>query len=365
MATVYDRYLSRNNDVTRTRVIKSKNTADNVTELVWKIDNLVTQGVNIPNYHKLKKQGKLLPLTPFNQYRRQGESAMSWSVDYSNGVYWQTCDWSSVPLSIPGDADLHKWKEEYPTDYFVQAAAAKIYSQGWDALTFIAELHKVKSMFRNFITRLIDNLKKGKLENIWLEGRYGWRILVLDMIEINNVLANLDDKRKRYRERVGSTVTFSESNTVTTTLGGAGTYDITLNDQWTIGRRGTVVADISPPDFGFNPITTAWELITFSFVIDWIINVGQFLESLSFIALSDEHHAAGGLEVSLTRTSTVGNFKPNALWTGSISGNASHNVTWTNRSVAKVSVNPLLQWRIDGLKVFDLIALLLQLLKGR
>jgi len=249
-------------------------------------------------------------------------------------------------------------------DYYVQAVAAKIYSNGWDALTFTAELTKTVAMFRGFVGRVIRQASSPKgLASLWLEGRYGWRTLAYDLIDIDKAIRNLDDGRKRYRDRVGGNT--SQYLTTTHTNGAAwGTLTCTAHINRKIGVRGTIVADIEPPRFGFNPVTTAWELITLSFVIDWIVNVGQFLEAMSFLALSRAYVAAGGImiEDDITQTSSfakAGNVSP-GYWSLQTHAKA----TFIRRIPSAVDPIPLPKLRIGALKVGDLVALLVQKVLG-
>jgi hypothetical protein len=244
------------------------------------------------------------------------------------------------------------------SDYYVQAAAAKIYSQGWDALTFGAELSKTVVMFRSFLTRWASLARSGKLESLWLEGRYGWRPLVYDMKDINKAINNLNEGRKRYRDSVGSTTTktWKQINTINAVYGVL-TCTTTYTD--TFGIRGSIVADIEPPRIQFNPITTAWELMKLSFVVDWVLNIGQFLESLSFLALQREYYAAAGFQVKRSYIQTS-NFVPAVGCLGTWYTDSRGEATLTQRIPTSVSTIPLPKLRLGAFKVLDLVALFLQ-----
>jgi hypothetical protein len=229
----------------------------------------------------------------------------------------------------------------------------------------MAELRQTVSMFRNFAKNLYKNASSGKLENIWLEGRYGWRTLLYDIEDINKMLQNVDTQRKRFKESVGTSIREQEIVTVGVSLGGAGSCEMTQTDEYYIGLRGTVVADITPPDFAFNPITTAWELKTLSFVTDWLINVGQYLEAMSFLTFSSAYYAAGGHEVIIYRMVEVASVTPATGWSLSVTGQAESVRSLTVRSPTQVSTNPLLQLRLDAYKVTDLVALTVQAIRRK
>lgn len=364
----YTRQKEMDLSTTRQRSILSGNSSIPVTyapqvETFVDVKNYtITKGVDTPHYFKLKRQGKLLPLTLFDQEESKYTGSMTWSLSHSGG-YWQSCDWSPVWHTLPSIAELHAHGVVYDTDYSVQAAAAKIYESGWDALTFIAELRQTLAMFTNLAQRFIAKLRSGKLEDIWLEGRYGWRTLYFDMVDVQDMLSNLDDERKRFRESCGMTFDEQRVHSQAYALGSAGDYDVVWTDTWRVGLRGTVVADVDPPKVQFNPLTTAWEIVRFSFIVDWFLNVGQALAALSFLLISHEYYAAGGIQVALTRETSVGNFRANADWTGAISGSSTATYIWTHREPTSVSLFPLTSVRLDAYKIVDLLALIVQAIR--
>jgi hypothetical protein len=259
-------------------------------------------------------------------------------------------------------------------NYFVQAAASKLYGQGWDALTFFAELHKTAAMFRNVVTsfsRLATDYRRTRWGsaarrtfNQWLEGRYGWRILLYDIEDINNVLRSIDDKtRTRYKERVGQNVTTTLSE-VDTVLNFAH-FHILREEivQREIKVRGYLIADFVPPHVILNLATTSWELTRFSFVLDWIINVGSALNALSFLATDSTYTAATGIEVvsrvwnnySVVAHPPATNFSSN--WS-ELSGR--YTITSRIRQPRYIPILPRVHVNLDALKVIDLVALIVQ-----
>jgi len=242
---------------------------------------------------------------------------------------------------------------------YVQSAAARIYSSGWDALTFVAELSKTVALFTKFGEQTADQLLDGKLYNLWLQYRYGWRQLAFDARDISSGLNRIDDGRRRFTERVGSDTLYSETETFTDTWG-QGTFTHTLTTNYDIGVRGSVAADISPPAIATNPITTAWELLPYSFVIDWFVSVGSFLESMSFLALASSYTAAEGYQVRCTKHSSL----TNKVWNTGYSGDYTYDSTCagvlTLRHPTTIPVTPLVDIRLDDFKVMDLVAIIVQ-----
>lgn len=336
-------------------------------------------GVNIVNFHRLKKSGVLLPLTRWNQVEIDGQCWQSDDVwNQNDGSHHVRTTKRPVATSFwllqESDIDSRLANFELDATYYVQAAAAKIYSQGWDALTFSAELSKTILMFREFVRKHIMTAKfKNKstldrltdLGNSDLEFRYGWRVLYYDMKDIIKAIQSIDTNRTRYKESVGSNF---DDVTVSS-------YDQEWQSRWnhysitetlSIGLRGTVVADIEPPKVQLNAVVTAWELVPYSFVVDWLLNVGQYLEAMSFLAFSSSHYAAGGVYATLRKEST----HDSTTWKSPYYGSGITHTGWsevkkTSRIPTSVSLTPQVKLRLDGFKVVDLVALALQQLQRR
>lgn len=332
-----------------------------------------SQGYKNSDYYERLTQGRLMPMTPWTGYKQ--------SFRVTNGVfdvymsspapyyrYWITgfpYTWMTVfPGSTPpwyiDQQYLQNILNQYDARYFVQAAAAKIATSGWDTLTFSAELAKTVAMFRGFTSRLISLAKAGKLESLWLEGRYGWRTLIYDLKDIDKAIRNLNEGRKRFFDRVGTTISKIETRNDPQTAV-YGNFNCLTTYTHTIGLRGSVAADIEPPRFQLNPLSTAWELTRLSFVVDWVVNVGQFLDSLSFLALQREYTAASGMMIKTDykQTSSVN-------WAAGSSGQwfieSEGHAQLVVRIPASVSTIPLTELRLNEFKVLDLVALFIQMI---
>jgi len=256
--------------------------------------------------------------------------------------------------------------DPFDLDYLVQKAAASIYSGGWDAATFLAEIGQLRRMLSGVATKaddLIRGRSPGELHNLWLEGRYGWRTLMYDIRDLHEVLTQSNERRTRYRQAKGLTVAGNWNEYVESTSSGLITG--TSSDiSWTGNLRGTVVADIDIPDFQFNPITTAWEVTRLSFVVDWLLNVGQALEASSFLLKAKNYKAGAGykfefeLAQSMSHVGTTGSTVVHGN-DGACSGRAEV----ISRVPMSVSAIPRVNLRLDGWKVLDLLALIRQRVK--
>lgn len=339
------------------------------------------QGYDVEGYHKMKRNGDLIPISPWYQY----SSSMAWTgrLHYSQPSVpynWKTdSNWSHPTSLVTGydqtEASIVSIANSKDTTRYVQQAAASIYSSGFDALTFLSELHKTVAMYKNAVTRISGLLgdygkyraRKGAaatFAEFWLEYRYGWRLLYYDMVDISHTLADLGYKRDRFRQSSGT----NQDSTTTGTYqynGPAYQFTVSVTDELKISLRGTVVADIEPPTFRFNPLTTSWELIRFSFIIDWFIGIGQWLETISFLALSSNHTSAGGMKISLKRSWVLTNKSSSAGYSIIIMESSGQSIaSLTQRNPQSVSNFPLINIRLDVPKVADLLAIIYSFYSG-
>jgi hypothetical protein len=323
----------------------------------------------------------LLPHTLFHQWDAYGEAYGGWDITNSNtGVHaWAEPNdkwikpldnvsgkWNPDPGSL---IEYVSGKDALP---FVQAAAARAYSQGWDVLTFMLEFRKTLEMFKNLLNNLISILSRGKTSvslntptNKYLEGRYGWRQLIFDIQDINKAIESLNKERKRVSEKVGITIGEQNVNTYAYSIGDFGAFDIMVTDQIEIGLRGAISADFSPSNFQFNPIITGWEVIPFSFVVDWVLSVGQALSALSFVTVSSRYFASTGKFIRLTRKCQSSAPVFGAGWGGSHYVDSSWTGTYTERIPTSVPLRPFPRLHLDGWKIMDLLALFMQALGRR
>jgi hypothetical protein len=329
------------------------------------------QGYINTEYRYRLSKGLLIQPTPWLQYTSDynlgagAHDVHSTSANFR--YYWSPSSpfdywYSSMSKGWPDKLDLLALATSQDCSYYVQAAAANLYSKGWDELTFAAEFAKTVAMFRGFTSRLIELARKGKLESMWLESRYGWRTLIYDLKDIDKAIQNLNGNKKRFFERAGTNVNVTVSNNYDSTAPAWCNSRITVVTEQTMSLRGSIAADISPPRFQINPLTTAWELTRLSFVVDWVLNIGQFLESVSFLVLSREHYAAQGVKIERKKTLSGSVLSWKSGFSGQHFCSASSFETATYRTPSSVSYIPQLKLRLDGAKVLDLAALLIQTL---
>jgi hypothetical protein len=347
------------------------------------------KGVNTPKFYKRVRSGELLPYTPWEQYIRQLAQTSSCSLGFTTSELRQEYTGWNVPVpnySTFGSEDISEVMSRAPdASLYVAKAAASIYNRGWDGLTFIAELRKTASMFRKTLTRasglwdvveekwLANSLREKKLSqkqlatfakdatDFWLEGRYGYRTLVFDLQDLNDAIRNLSEKRSRHQQRAGTTIRGELDNAYGVEYwGSAGTVTWKCTKRYTCSVRGNVIADIEPPVVSVNPVVTAWELIPLSFIIDWVYDIGTWLETMSFSLLAKQHFACTGYHIRLENTYEVDEIVEFPGWWLSREGHAVQTVDYTHRVPSSVPNTPLIHTDLfqDPLKVVDLMQIL-------
>lgn len=184
----------------------------------------------------------------------------------------------------------------------------------------VSNFTKIRNSYRAFRRGQFRNAAKHlglgwkDAPNRWLEYQYGWKPLLSDVYEATSRIANRDAAHpQRTYLTVRKYLSLLENETLRHSWSGFG-----INTQRRKEMHGIVRFDFTPdPDSGIlktadewgllNPLSIAWELVPFSFVVDWAVPVGDCLSSItaslpyrfkagsytSFCKVSDIHTAFG------------------------------------------------------------------------
>lgn len=328
------------------------------------VDRKSFTGWDIPDFHKRMKRGDLIPHTPWTRTVIYGTSSGDYDWTSPDNIrYYYVDDYPNFSDWIVTEEDL-AYYAPITYDQYVTEAAARIYSKGFDALTFVAELKDVKKQFTNvgkFLTGAKLPVNWRLLTSEYLSFRYGWRPLLHDLISLNEAIKALNEARLRYSERAGTkfSTTFYES---ATTEWSAFFVDRVTTTKVTTSIRGSVVADIEIPAFQFNPLQTGWEVIPFSFVIDWFVNVGSTLSAYSFLARQKNYAASAGYRIDVERSFNAYKGDSKAAYESGIgysqSGNCQASLEF--RRPCPIPLTPQITVKMNPWKVLDLMALILQ-----
>lgn len=154
----------------------------------------------------------------------------------------------------------------------------------------IRTFHSLRSgrALRDFVSMLSHPKTRNakRLSNRWLEYQYGWRPL------LNDVHSGAEALAKKLQTGVYLHQTASDRRTdkgfSPYVLGGT-SFEATLRMRVRARYKISTTGLKTLSELGFaNPLSLAWELVPYSFVIDWIIPVGDYLGGLdALVGVSD------------------------------------------------------------------------------
>lgn len=254
----------------------------------WGIETWTS--VPTPGFFKMVRQGQLLPHTHYErayQTVKQSEERFTYTSDdgqsgcsYGGGLYHFPIIGAPTPPEGPNETAL------------LQQAASNFMSKAqFDAGTFLAELRDVKRLFTSVMTAFANATRYGvahagsveDLLSVWLSFRYGLRPLVMDLENFNAALAS--SKKKKAKK-----VFTSGKATATTMFSIDGEKHAYMNPYFetegfmrytgSVKKIANVSGELNPTRVIFDPAKTAWEYTTYSFVFDWLMNVGNWIDSV-------------------------------------------------------------------------------------
>lgn len=125
---------------------------------------------------------------------------------------------------------------------------------------------------------------------VWLEYSYGWKPLVEDIYSAVNVLQRpFPFKVAKGRAQGKCSATVWHPNLPWSTGYDEYTWSIMYQIQARVSVSNWVAWRAN--ELGLiNPLSVAWEVVPFSFVVDWFIPIGNYLQNLTdFVGLNLEH----------------------------------------------------------------------------
>lgn len=154
--------------------------------------------------------------------------------------------------------------------------------------------------------------KRTSFDDAWMEYRYGWTPLLSDVHEATKLACESSkDEGVTYSNRSSMTLSVFDGEFTKSGIGPT-LQGLTLCKQYSYARvvdscrawwsfkLNSIMSGLNK--YGLlNPAETAWELIPYSFVIDWFVNVGDVIGSLG--TLGSVASFKGGIQVK--RTSIV------------------------------------------------------------
>lgn len=281
-------------------------------------------GFNTNNYHALLRQGAFIRSTPYNHVvERWTTHAGTYNYTaYKSPAYTTPSHqyrWVDAITGTPllkrnvSGASAVTFTDPVKPDFsslgdlpknLVNSAISQIRSQQFDALTQLAELRDLPRLFKSFYTIFMDlfnAFKRGSISKKewkrlfdapghWLTYRYGIMPVVL---AINDILAMLADKEasrffsNRQSSSTGSSYVVTQVNNNSSSFWVYGRHSVTTDYQ--VAGVARLYYKDGRPKLAGDLMVTTWELVPFSFVVDWVLNVGTLLASRAAISGSSDY----------------------------------------------------------------------------
>jgi len=210
----------------------------------------------------------------------------------------------------PSTSSLMPWASaDLPTrvDSAIVSAYAKMNSPVFQGQVFAAEALKTLAMLRHplaslqkltasVLTKQKSLVRQGlsvskASANAWLEYRYGWKPLMLDVKDFSSALGTERFPNKVLRSSSASNSSFRKDWNGRVYDGSYSRVLADLHVEYDSRVKAGVRYRIHDPDaasfenlaFGLSlnhlP-STLWELVPYSFVVDWFVNVGDWLNAI-------------------------------------------------------------------------------------
>jgi len=257
--------------------------------------------INTPGYNALVRCGKFLPQNPvvisdIVESRVAGGGGWTTATSYASG---------SVVSSVltPSPAAI---LDGVLADVCTQAMS-RANEADFDFLTFLAELKETNRLLASNLKQLGDHAirtakwARGRVSSArkrggtritprgiyelfshrWLETRYGWLPLIWSSADAINAYKNYEKEHVIQEGRASfvqslvssTTANISQANGYRTDqyiVTGTRTYRGFAATEFDLGILKSV---------GVNPALTAWELVPYSFVLDWVVDIGGWIQA--------------------------------------------------------------------------------------
>lgn len=279
--------------------------------------------VNTPGFGRIKKvtrNSKLLPMNPFG-YQKIRIDRYSGSVRFTNPTNGNFTLYQGCLYGLYGGPGPVPWEPTGPEiGAYQQRAIAKVLDKIKGQKASLAQVYAERKMTADLIASTATRIgkavtllfakdirgaagtlgigitrrkvrafnreflrnKRQAVANGWLELQYGWKPLLNDVRGSAEWLASKQSREIRSKAFSRIPVTnediqgFSQPEWQTlTSYKGKFDYSLTVWFQTT----GVELASLAEAGFS-NPVALGWELLPYSFVVDWFLPVGNYLGSL-------------------------------------------------------------------------------------
>ena len=223
-----------------------------------------------------------------------------------SGPYWsEQRYWNCTSESVTGSMTFHPLPTWTSNDDIALIGKLReaMYGSDFNASVFLGEAHQTLNMIGDSAVKIARALrlfrkgnvveatrtlianrrfppktKRAQTANNWLELQYGWLPLLQDMHDGAELLAHQLSVPFRQRFRVRKAIK---------TQGPRGSAYWEYGECYSKVSKQLIAIVSEPPSAAeylgiMDPELVAWELIPFSFVADWVMPIGSYLEARAF-----------------------------------------------------------------------------------
>lgn len=274
--------------------------------------NILKSGGFLPNNNFAHRSVQIRECSGFRQEQTYSYGILRRDLTYVGAFGFNSSfSLSNNPVDLPSTSQLDALDREAVTKIRLKLKDQKV-----NVAQIIAERDKTAQSITKIvktITQMLLSLRKGDLKgageaagkhvgwkrsrnyrrdhrsnpaeaasNAWLELQYAIRPLLMDATGLAEALAK--QQYRPVRGRVVAVKTLSGKKTRVSTESGYSKV-LTLEYKYSIKYAISYQLDFpAMPDFAglglTNPAQLAWELVPYSFVIDWLLPIGDFLSSI-------------------------------------------------------------------------------------
>ena len=359
--------VTTSTDVSYTGEVKTKTIVDCVT----------------PRFISLVREGQPLPMNPVvittdtevriagsGSHSTKATGAACWQNEHSGSGWWLREPWL-VTLPPFDDSIINT---------VVNNAIAQTKEAIWDAATDAVQLRqlanfagqqwrRVNGYAIKAALRARKRYKKNPFEvakafaEYWLEYRYGWKPLIFsleDALEAFNSRVEKGNLRRGY-SKVPTELNLSATATWSQDSGqGTGTETHSLTGSRTYRGMALGQVDNNSVRWGADPLLATWEVIPYSFVVDWFFHVGTWLNAISPFSGAHLVGAMGSVKDEYELRQDFSLSWAGANHTGSFATVSTvHTVEQYTRFASSVSLLPVWNPRLTPVRILDVFALVL------
>lgn len=360
-----------------------------------------------PLYFTKKRKGELFPINEMSQekFSHVSNSGTTTWTQKLNGVdkirtvmsgelamagYYSSQGWYKDPATGLW-VGLPAWPSDGPVSV---EALANARAKGMDLGTALAELGKTVAMikkFRDNVYRRANSIAESLVKRnrnkfhthekalsafseTWLEGRYGWRTLAYELEDLTIALIKLDDLvTRRVRgyavdenrtEIVGRNGSYPlVKPAYKTTVSNSALGWVTIQQNLSRTKRSGSIIDAVLQGLAFvDPLITTYEVIPYSFIFDWFVNLNDNLVAFSPFAVS---RRLGSWISAQEKVETVIDMTPlltsGAPYEHSLEGTLAYHSVSTRETYTRYPVDPsfslTFDLNLDMSKVLDIASI--------